>query len=208
MAKFLSTTFGKITGKHGTAVGSTRNGESILRVYTKPTDPRTEAQLATRAKFTYVVQLLHPFRPVFNDTYGRGQKGFGQAFKLAYAQAVYPEFSEFMHDWSKVLLSQGNLMVPPRVSATFATPSSLRVDWDTTVYSNGSEYDNFSVVLYNENTRAMIYVKAAGVRNDGTFNFELPDNWDQNDLSVWLLFFNMRNNQYSNSYYMKPEKVS
>ena len=49
MAKFSSTTFGPISGRHGTAVAATtKDGKSYIRVYRAPSNPKTEKQVAHR----------------------------------------------------------------------------------------------------------------------------------------------------------------
>ena len=71
MAKYLSTTFGKISGKHGTAVAAVVNGESVLKIFTPPSDRKTTGQLAQRSKFALVFSALNPLRNIITVGFGK-----------------------------------------------------------------------------------------------------------------------------------------
>ena len=66
MAKFESTTFGLISGRHGTAVAAKCNGKNVLRVYSAPSDPKTPKQLAQRAKFSQFSLTLRPLKSILD----------------------------------------------------------------------------------------------------------------------------------------------
>lgn len=204
MAKFQSTTFGTISGRHGTAVGVTRGGKSILRVYTRPINPRTEAQQAVRARFAFTVQLLNPFRPVFSITLGRGNTGYNKAFRIAYHNAVTLDEGGLSPNWAGLVLSQGNLMAPIYATLTFPETTIAKIDWDSEVYSNGSPDDIVSIVLYNQNTRAMIHINAAGIRSDGTISFDPPTGWNEDNLLIWLYLYN-NNSRFSDSIFLNQQ---
>lgn len=203
MAKFQSTTFGSISGRHGTAVGVTRGGKSILRVFTKPINPRTEAQQAVRARFAFTAQLLNPFRPVFSTTLGRGNTGYNKAFRIAYHNAVVFEDGDLFPNWAGLVLSQGNLMAPVSARLTFPETTIAQIDWDSDVYANESPDDYVSIVLYNQNTRALIHINAAGIRSDGTFSFGLPTGWNADNLLIWLYLNN--NSRFSDSIFLNQD---
>ena len=72
MATFKSLTFGKISGKYGDALAtqSKATGKNYLRVASEPTNPRTDKQVAHRAKFGFINSVLVPFYPVFKENFG------------------------------------------------------------------------------------------------------------------------------------------
>jgi len=60
MARFTSSTFGKISGKHGSAVAAVRkNGLNILKVYRIASNPNTKGQKNQRGKFGFVMKELN-----------------------------------------------------------------------------------------------------------------------------------------------------
>lgn len=61
MASFSSSTFGSISGRHGTAVAAVnKNGNNVLRLYRKPSNPNSPKQLSQRMKFSVVTKGLAP----------------------------------------------------------------------------------------------------------------------------------------------------
>ena len=74
MAKFNSTTFGAISGRHGSAVAATtKDGKNYLRVYRAPSNPNSDKQIAHRTKFSFAIKSLGCFRNLFKETYNNSR---------------------------------------------------------------------------------------------------------------------------------------
>jgi hypothetical protein len=68
MSKYISTTFGYISGRHGTAVAAVqKDGTTVLRVFNPPSNPRKEAQTVQRTKFAMVNQELSVMSKLFQS---------------------------------------------------------------------------------------------------------------------------------------------
>jgi hypothetical protein len=90
MAKFKSSTFGEISGKHGNVVAVTmKDGTSYFREYIIPPNPNTVKQQTQRGKFGFVVKELNCMRKMFAVTFG-GQYGINRAVSLAMKTCVSP----------------------------------------------------------------------------------------------------------------------
>jgi len=66
-----------------------------LRAASVPTNPRTDKQVAHRAKFGFINSVLRPFYSIFKANFG-GNKGIRYAINMAFKDAivgVYPDFS-------------------------------------------------------------------------------------------------------------------
>ena len=88
MAKYYSSTFGKISGKHGTAVAVIRkDGSTYLRLHVPSSNPRTEKQQAHRAKFALTSKSLVPFNPIFKQTIGI-TNGISSARSYAFKNSI------------------------------------------------------------------------------------------------------------------------
>ena len=85
MSKFISSTFGLISGRHGTAVAmiSKSTGKNYLRIHFVPSDPKTAKQLAQRAKFGFVTSEMNCFHNLFKITFG-GNQGVSHGLSLAF----------------------------------------------------------------------------------------------------------------------------
>ena len=109
MAKFHSSTFGAISGKHGSAVAVTRkDGISYIRMHVIPHNPRTDKQQAHRSKIGLVSRSLAPFNPIFKHTMGL-TNGISIARSHAFKHAIVDEYPNFSIDYKKLMFSFGTL---------------------------------------------------------------------------------------------------
>src|ERR1035437_7474991 len=100
MSLFKSTTFGKISGKHGNAVAALRkDGLNILKVFRIASNPDTPGQKNQRGKFGFVVRELNCMRSVFTITFN-GQYGINRAVSKAMKTALTGEYPDFNIDYS------------------------------------------------------------------------------------------------------------
>ncbi len=188
MATYYSTTFGKISGRHGTAVSAIVEGEPILKVFTPPANPRTPAQVAVREKFAYIMRLIYPLRSVLYVTYGKSGSAIGQAFIPIWQQAVSGASPNFVVDWTKVPVAYGMLVKPIAISGTLVPGTGLQFTWDPQVNFNSSGDDQISIVLYDSDGHGLNFHRAAAARTEGTLQVEMPDNWLLANLKVWAFF--------------------
>ena len=207
MSVFISTTFGKISGRHGTAVAVNLKGKSVLRVFTKPSNPRTKAQVAHRAKFEFTSLALNPLRPVIKDGFGNSLKAYGKAFSIAFKNAVTGEAPNLSIDWSKIVLSTGQLLLPLSVETSKSGPNSLKIDWDTDLYNTASDDDLVYVALFNEKAQALVYLNAQAIRSVGSVTFDLPTLWELSSLKIWMFFSTSDRSHFSNSVFINHSMV-
>jgi hypothetical protein len=187
MAKYISTTFGRISGKHGTAVAAITNGKPVLRVFTPPSNPKTLGQQTQRLKFGLVVSSLNPLRNIISIGFG-SKNGFNQATSLALRNAVTGNYPDFTLNYSKVIISSGSLPQSPAASASVQPNMNVLVNWDDTVWSNGSPDDVVYVAFLNPVTKTAVFVEALAKRQDGKLTAVLPSTWSGANIHAWLFF--------------------
>ncbi len=202
MSTYISTTFGKISGRHGTAVAAIYEGEPVLKVFTPPSNPRTSAQVANRAKFAFTQRHVYPLRPVLSVTYGRTATGFGQAFSAAWYNAVTGSYPELTFEWSQMPVSYGLIVRPMSVSATLSAGNQLAFAWSDQVYDNCAEDDKLFIVLYDADSSALMFHRALANRVDGSVVVTLPEEWQLANLKVWMFFSTVDLLKYSPSVYV------
>jgi hypothetical protein len=200
MAKYLSTTFGKISGKHGTAVAAVVNGESILKIFTPPSNPNTQGQLIQRLKFGMVLSSLNPLRNVITVGFG-DKRGYYQAASFALRNAVTGTYPDLSINYPKIILSSGSLPQSPAVTIAAPGDMNVSVSWDKTVWSNGSSDDPVFIAFLNPVTQMVVFSEAQAKRDDGTLNVLLPAPWLGATLHVWLFFNSVDRKQSSVSQY-------
>jgi hypothetical protein len=203
MAKFSSPTFGTISGRHGTAVAATtKDGQSILRIYRAPSNPNTPKQQAQRTKFGMATSELSNYKSLFQKTF-MNQKGRLQAVSSAMANCMVGEYPTFSIDYSKLQIAYGIIDIAAQVSIIKTTGSNVKIEWDTTVIgSETKQNDNVNFVFINTNSSVAILLENHAIRSVGNSTIELPEVWSGNEIHCWFYFSNPNGNATSNSQYI------
>jgi len=203
MAQFNSPVFGKISGKHGTAVAAVRkDGTCILKVYRVASNPNTQGQKNQRAKFGYAVRELNCFRKLFTVTFG-GQYGTNRAVSLAMKTCVLGEFPDFRIDYSLLQLAVGNLAIPATHNLQQQADKEYKLTWSYNVeFLAENPDDKMSIVLFNNNLKQISHLQNNALRASRAVEFALPDYWLCSDTHAWMYFSSENNPAFSNSIYL------
>jgi len=201
MARYISTTFGNIKGKHGTAVSQVRNGKVILRVYNPPANPNTPKQLAQRLKFGLVASSLNPLRSVINFGYGSND-GYNAASSIALRKAIKGEYPEFTLDYSQVMVASGTLPLAFNITLVAQADANVYLTWDTTVWTKGSDNDLVHVAFLNPLTGITYFAEGRTTRETGALTLQLPLLWKGETIHAWLFLISPDNEQRSVSQYL------
>ena len=198
MANFNSTTFGSISGRHGTAVAATmKNGTTYLRVYRAPSNPNTDKQIAHRSKFAYANKTLSCFSTLFKETfnYSRGKNiGISHAMK----NAIVGDAPDFSIDYSKLLFSTGsvNQALSPVLTVENLTAN---LTWNFVEASNSKSQDSMSAIFFNEDTQLSIHMKDIGLRSEKNCSCILPEVWKGSTVYCWIYLTAVTGSIVSNS---------
>ena len=188
MATFNSTTFGTISGRHGSAVAATtKDGRSILKVFRAPANPNSDKQQAQRTKFGFVNREFSCMRNLFKTTF-RSPNGMQQGVSLAMKNAVTGESPDFVIDYSLITLSVGNVNTSLQITANKAIGTKVKLEWDTTVGSESTEKDNVNLVFFNQAAKMSILKLNQAVRSAGIAELELPAVWAGAEIHCWVYF--------------------
>lgn len=200
MAKFKSTTFGKISGKHGDVVAvSMKDGTDYFRAYIIPPNPNTLKQQTQRAKFGFVMKELTGLRKVFTDTLG-GQYGLNKAVSMAMKTCVLGEFPDFKLDYSKLLLSFGHIETL-HVIDFYHENNKIIIRWDISTATANPD-DSVNLVLFNHTSKQLILHHSLASRKSGTIEVEYPDSWSENQLYCWIYLSSATTKLFSESQYI------
>ncbi len=203
MATFKSYTFGKISGKYGDALAtkSKATGKNYLRVASEPTNPRTDKQVAHRAKFGFINSVLVPFYTVFKNNFG-GNVGIRYAISLAFKNALVGEYPDFSIDMSKLVFSEGTLSLPGKIMLEKVDPGIFNIDWDTTKFDGIDLASLPSFVFYNEEKNQVYSLSGNVPLSAGTINLEMPEIWNGALIHVWIYFVSVDGLKKSGSEYI------
>jgi len=202
MARFTSSTFGKISGKHGTAIAAVRkDGLCILKEYRIAGNPNTVGQKNQRGKFGFVMKQLNCMRPVFTVTFG-GQYGINKAVASAMKVAVSGEFPDFEMDYSKLVISTGGLMGVAQPYLKHINPTCIKIGWNTETLTESSLSDYINLLILNPVTKMAIHKQQIALRSDESLEIQLPDSWSVNELHCWLYLTSPNGTSFSTSQYI------
>ena len=200
MATYNSTTFGAISGRHGSAVAAiSKDGKCILKVYKAPSNPNTERQVVQRTKFGFVNKEMNVFRNLFKLTFG-GSQGVSKGVSLAFG-AVSGEYPDFSMDYSKLIISQGNVDTSGFLKATKTTGTNIKIEWDATIGFQGDDNDGVNLVFVNDETKVGQIKQNIVLRSEGSTEIALPEVWVGQKVHCWIFFstpdgYNTSNSQY------------
>lgn len=184
MAKYYSSTFGKISGKHGTAVAVImKDGSTYLRKYTKPSNPRTEKQQAHRAKFALSSKALVPFNPIFKETIGI-TNGISIARSYAFKNTIVGEYPNLYMDYEKLMFSFGPIEKLQNTSIT-RNERIISIQWDFKKMHNCQNSDNVNLIIFNKIENQVIHLKDVAERSEKKYNIDIHENWAYSELYVW-----------------------
>lgn len=199
MAKFSSSTFGTISGRHGTAVAAvTKDGKNILRLYKAPSDPKTKAQMIQRRKFGFVNSTLAPLRDVFKTTF-RNNSGMNVAVSYVLKNAVAVQDETITLDYTKLLFASGSIQFPETMTAQRTPEGTINITWDTTLTQVDETPDELNLVAMNATNHFTIVREKLALRDAGQFSFELPDVWKDEQVHLWAYFSTPESNATSAS---------
>jgi len=202
MATFNSTTFGAISGRHGSAVAAyTKTGKCILKVFKAPSNPNTDKQVAQRTKFGLVNSELSCMRELFKITFV-SNLGKNQAVSLALKEAVTGEAPDFALDYSKLKISIGSLYGSGLVSAVKIAGTTVKTEWNYTDLTGNTTNDGVNLVFFNVNSKEALLKQNMVLRGAGTIDVELPAVWAGQSVHCWIYFSSPDGKMNSTSQYI------
>ena len=162
---------GPFSGKVGSIVGYTLNGQQVMRAVGKRKRPFTALELLNQAKMKAVSKFLGPIKTVVKFGYQReappgsrvGAFQLAQSYVRKNAIDFDAEDQPFVNP-AKVLISRGDLEPPLNCTATYED-NRLTVSWEPT--GNVRGHDRLLLLLYGGNLFRHLH-EAGAARREGT----------------------------------------
>jgi hypothetical protein len=188
VAIIYSSTFGKISGKHGNAVAAVRkkDGVVILKEYRPASNPNTTGQKNQRAKFGFAMKELNCMRKVFAVTYNN-QYGINKAVSMALKTCLSGEYPDYNFDYSRLIVALGQSVTTQTTVKTIAT-FRFEIKWDTLLLYGMSPADNVNLVFLNPQLKVMDFRPSVIAREAGSITIDLPEHMLSSPVHVWMYF--------------------
>lgn len=182
----------------GGVVGYSRLGRDYWRSLANHVhNPNTAAQQNQRAKISTLSRFMTGLSAVWRYGYN-WQKGLGRSsytcmFMQIYNDALTGDLQQgFTIDYSKILVSRGNLTVPYNLMAVF-TPAthSATINWtDNTGVGNALATDSVSALIYNVSKQCSTLYNDIATRADETVEVTYPAEWAGDTAYIYIFLDN------------------
>lgn len=196
-----------ISGKIGPIVAYVLNNKQFVRAHTIPRDPMSPAQLAQRAKVSLVNKGLSPFNKLIKENYGNDSRAYRSLVGKTIKECMVGEYPDFAIDFSRVLLSEGDVLLPESVTATFLPDTGqLTLRWDPLLPPRErwcQPDDLVNVILFHTPSQTLNRSHFIAKRSEGNATVELPNEWNSTNTVCWIYFTSRNHDHHSNSLFVE-----
>jgi hypothetical protein len=184
---------GAFSGKVGPVVGATWRGKDVMRSLPKKSNRLVTAfQQQQRSKFAMTTVLLGGIQPVIKRYFGNDtglKTRRNQAMSYLMKEAIVFNDPDYEWDYTKVLISKGDLLGINNGQVVAGTGQNLEFTWtDNSGQGEAEVTDKLVVVVYEPTSKATVYSLNAGSRSSESATLELPNFLSGLEVQVWATF--------------------
>ena len=185
---------GGFSGTVGTVIGiCKKNGDDLIIAKTKrKRTSNTEGQVNQRTKFGLVTGFMQPLNPVVKYgckmVAGNSMTPYNYACKNALSNAIVGIAPDFGLDYSKILISVGQLSQPTGTTAVLVD-GVVNFSWvDNSTSSSSVGADKAVLVVYNSENYELSYSIGQVTKSAGSGSLPIP-NGAVGDKLLFYIFF-------------------
>ncbi len=194
MGKLYDSLLSGTSGRTGRIVVANVFGNEITRVRPrKRTSPPSAKQILVQNRMKRCAEFMQSYK-------GYACKYFGirSGMKSSYNQAMTNLMENFninytdstiTPDYSAISFSKGNLLSSIPLNLNLASAESLEISWqDNSAGNNERENDLVQILISAETENQSYFVENAAKRSDGSYTVNLPINFRNKTIHVWIAF--------------------
>ena len=202
---------GGFSGKVGTVIGSSWKGISYMRGRAQSVrNPRSEGQVEQRSKFALTLNFLKPITTYVRlgfKAYANKQTAFNAAMSYTVKNAITGEFPDYALDFSRALVSRGNLTQPVNAHATMVT-GKVNIGWnDNSGQGDAQATDVAMPLAFNADKGEAVFSTAAASREDRAATLAFPADWMGDTVELYIGFASADGNNVATSIYLGSHTV-
>ena len=183
-----------ISGKIGRHVHYEMFGNQVVRSMprktTKPTTPDRKINQSKFQKTQVVMQAMIPFIRVGFSGYTDDHSAYHEAMSVNLQQNIFSSSETGEADYSRVILSRGELPGAGQVEAQRMDQNKIQLTWSTAPGNGGSSTDQVMLLLYCPAKNISFIRMDAASRGDGIVTVELPAYLADESLEAFISFVN------------------
>lgn len=179
---------GNWEGKVGQTVGAKWKNKSTIRTYTKPSNPKTAAQMSVRSAFAQMTAYIALFADQIK--YLSALNTSGQSVRNAIIQANKMQISDGTFEKSTLMVSKGGLQ---KVTNEQATESSgkITVTWDKPTATNFTKDAKLIAICVQESS-GLVEVLEAEAKPVGSATVSGNITFGAGNVDVFVYFLDKR----------------
>ena len=204
---------GAFSGKVGPVVGATWRGKDVMRSLPKKTNRLATAfQQQQRSKFSMTTEFLSGVQPVIKRYFGSDtglKTRRNQAMSYLMKEAIVFNDPNYEWDYTKILISKGDLLGINNGAVTAGTGQNLDFTWtDNSGQGEAAATDQLVVVVYEPTSKATVHSLNAGDRSSESATLSLPNFLSGLEVQVWSTFVSTDDKLFATSLYLGAVTVS
>lgn len=179
---------GNWEGKVGQTVGAKWKNKSTIRTYTKPSNPKTAAQMSVRSAFASMTAYVALFADQIK--YLSALNTSGQSVRNAIIQANKMQISDGTFNKSTLMVSKGGLQKVTNEQAT-QTAGKITVTWDKPTATNFTK-DAKLVAICIQESSGLVEVLEAEAKPVGNATVSGNITFAAGNVDIYVYFLDKR----------------
>lgn len=212
MGKYERGILGSFKGRVGTVVGSTWKGLEIMKIKRrKSTGEPTQKQVEQQARFRFMIKFISPLSKLFDISFnpaGLPMTGPNNAFSYNYQSALQGTYPGYSLDYSKVLISKGELHTVPNPAAAAGSGGLVNFSWsDNSGVAQANASDKAILVVHCPELNRSVYTTNGALRTAGADSLNVSI-FTGKTVETWLGFVSEDGTAVASSVYTGQLLVS
>ena len=179
---------GNWEGKVGQTVGAKWKNKSTIRTYTKPSNPKTAAQMSVRSAFAQMTAYVALFADQIK--YLSALNTSGQSVRNAIIQANKMQISDGTFNKATLMVSKGGLQKVTNEQAT-ESAGKITVTWDKPTATNFTKDAKLIAICVQESS-GLVEVLEAEAKPAGSATISGNITFGAGDVDVFVYFLDKR----------------
>jgi len=207
MGKLYDSLLSGTSGRTGRIVVANVSGNEISRIRPrKRTSQPTAKQLLVQNRMKKCALFMQSYRGYACKYYGT-RTGMKSSYNLAMTNLMdnfkinYTDAS-IIPNYPMLSFSKGNLLAPIPLTLNLASASTLEISWQDNATGHADREDDFAqIVVAAEGEDLSIFVENAAKRSDTSYTVNMPINFQNKTIHIWIAFRTENGELASNSQY-------
>ena len=179
---------GNWTGKVGQTVGAKWKNKSTIRTYTKPSNPKTSAQMSVRSAFKDMTAFVALFADQIK--YLSALNTSGQSVRNAIIQLNKAQISDGTFSKASLMVSKGGLQKVTNEQATNET-GKIKITWDKPTATNFTKDAKLIAICVQESS-GLVEVLESEAKPVGNATVSGNITFVAGDVDVYVYFLDKR----------------